>query len=408
MTSPQAPLQITAIGDDDVHAFERAVALGFGESPSDEEIAHQATLTVPERTLAARDGERIVGTAFVMDFELTLPWAAPVPCAGVTSVSVRPTHRRRGILTGLMRRQLDDLHATGQPWAALYASEAAIYGRFGYGMATRSFSARIDRPWTRFERPVAPADVDLLTIDEAVERVPPIYDAVRRTVPGMMSSSVELWRHHLRWDPHGERDGASERYVAAIGDRAYALYRLKRGWGDTGPDGTARVEECLATDPQAQRQMWTFLFGIDLVQHAAIDRLAIDDPLPWWLAERRRLRLVEGMSLYARLVDVGAALSLRGTRAGDALTLEVTDVFCPWNQRRWLLEGDGGRLRCTPTDAAADVRLDARGLASLSLGGVSAGELHRADLLEVTAADVIGRLDALLAAERSPFNAFTF
>lgn len=408
MTSSEAPLPVAPVAEDEVDAFVRAIGLGFGESLSDDQVAHHALLTLPERALAARDGSRIVGTTDHLEFEMTVPFAPPVPCAGVTSVTVRPTHRRRGILTSLMRRQLQRLHADGQPWAALYASEAAIYGRFGYGMATRSFSGRIDRPWSRLEQPVAPAAVELLTVDEALDRVPPIYDAVRLTTPGMMSASAEQWRYHLQWDPESDRDGASERYMAVIGDRAYALYRVRGDWSDTGPDGTVRVEECMATDAEAQRQMWAFLFGVDLMQHVVINRLAIDDPLPWWLADRRRLRLVEGMSLYVRLIDVGAALSQRGTRATGAVVLDVVDRFCPWNAGRWMLEGDGAKLRCSPTDAEPQLRLDVRELASLSLAGVSAGELARAALIDELTSGATAHLDALLASPRAPFNSFTF
>lgn len=408
MPSPHARPVITQISADDQGTFERSIALAFGRTMTAEEVTHFATLNAPERSLAARDGDLIVGTTLDLAFDMTVPYAAAVPCAGVTGVGVRPTHRRRGILSSLMRRQLDLVHDRGDAWAALYASEAAIYGRFGYGMATRSLQGRIDRPWTRFEQPVAPAATELLDVDQALERIPPIYAAVQRAVPGMMSVTPALWEHHLRWDPDGERGGASERFAVAIDDRAYATYRVKPGWDDTGPDSTLRVEECLATDLEAHRQIWAFLFGVDLVQHVEIGHLAVDHPLPWWLAERRRLRLVDAMPMYIRLVDVGAALSSRGTRADAAVALDVVDGFCPWNHRRWLLEVDGGRLRCEPIDAPADVRLDVRELASLSLGGVRPAELVRAGLLTEHHPGAAARLEALLASDRTPWNAFTF
>ena len=110
--------------------------------------------------------------------------------------------------------------------------------------------------------------------------------------------------------------------------------------------------------------------------------MPVDDPLPWWLVNRGRLRISEGEPCYVRLIDVGAALSQRGTRATGCVVLDVADPFCPWNARRWRLEGDAAALWCTPTDAGPDITLHARELASLSLGGVTAAELARAGLID--------------------------
>jgi predicted acetyltransferase len=224
----------------------------------------------------------------------------------------------------------------------------------------------------------------------------------------MMAVPERYWQHRVVFDPPDERNGASERFVAVIEDRAYALYRLDHDWDEAGPRLRLIVEECLATDPEAHRQLWSYLFGIDLVHQVTIERLSVDHPLPWWLAERQRLRLTASMPLYIRLVDVGTALSQRGTRAQATVVLDVIDGFCPWNERSWTLEGDGGQLRCEPTDGAPELRLDARELASLSLGGVVPDELARAGAIEEHTAGALSRLRALLASHREPFNAFTF
>jgi predicted acetyltransferase len=179
-------------------------------------------------------------------------------------------------------------------------------------------------------------------------------------------------------------------------------------WDGMVPDATLAVEDCMATDPQAHRQMWAYLLGIDLVQHVTADMVAVDDPLPWWLAERHRLRITEDEPFYARLIDVGAALSQRGTRGDGEVVLDVRDAFCPWNARRWRLEGDGKALRCSPTEATASMAIDVRELASLSLGGASASELARAGLIDELHPGAVRRLDALLAADRAPWNHFIF
>ena len=330
------------------------------------------------------------------------------PAGAVSSVGVLPTHRRRGHLTRLMNAQLADAAERGEAFTILISAEWPIYGRYGYGVATRSQEYRIDGPWTRFVDHVPPATVELLDVPEALDRMPAIYSAAHDVVPGMMALPDDEWRWHLEWDPQSERNGASQRQVATIGDRAYAIYRVKSRWDDAGPDGELRVEACVALDALAHRQLWAFLLGVDLIGHVTAWMLPIDDPLPWWLAERRRLRICDGMPMYIRLVDVGAALSQRGTTTDHAVVLDVHDAFCPWNARRWRLEGDGGVLHCAATDATPDIALDVRELASLSLGGVAPSELARAGLIDERRPGALRRLDALLAGERPPWNAFIF
>ena len=408
MSSSSTAFPIGPITADEHPAFERTTALAFSESLSDEQIANYGSIIDLDRTLAARDGDLIVGTAIDLAFTLMLPYSLAVPCAGVTSVGVRPTHRRRGVLASLMRRQLDDFRDRGETWAALYASESTIYGRFGYGLASRSIDIAIDRQWTALERPLAPATVELVDAAEARRRLPAIYEAVRGETPGMLSRPEELWRQRVEWDPESDRGGASERYLAVIGDSAYAMYRVKKDWRDADPTSTVRVEELLATDADTGRRLWDYLFGIDMMTRISATQRPIDDLLPWWLVHRDRLRISESAAFFARLVDVGGALSQRGTRAAAGIVVDVIDGFCPWNTRRWHLEGDGHTLRCTETHDSADVRMDARELASLSLGGVSATQLQRAGLIEEDTAGAAGCLDALLATDRPPWNPFIF
>ena len=408
MSNQRPAYPIAPASAEDLPAFERATALAFGETLDDDEVAHYVELSDADRTLVARDGDLIVATTQHIDFTVSVPFAPPVWCPGITSVGVRPTHRRRGILTSLMRHQIDDLRGRGAAWAALYASEAAIYGRFGFGVASRSVNFAIERPWGGFDHRDAPLEAELLDAEQALARVPAVYEAARATVPGMMSSPELWWRHRLQWDPASDRDGASQRFIVAVGDRAYALYRVKQAWSDTGPDSTLRIEECVAADPAAYRQLWAYLFGVDLVQRVTADQMAVDDPLPWWLRDRTKLRITEGIPGYVRLIDVGAALSQRGTRATGAVVLDVTDAFCPANAGRWRLTGDGAMLRAERADAPADVALDVRELASLSLGGVSASQLVHAGVVEERTSGARQRLDALLASDRAAWNPFIY
>ena len=119
--------------------------------PTDEELQASGEIMEFDRTLAFFDGPEMVATAGIFSYEMTVP-GGRLACAGVTRVTVRSTHRRRGLLTAMMRRQLDDMHQRGEPLAALYASEAPIYGRFGYGLATYEASLEVSRPHAPFAR----------------------------------------------------------------------------------------------------------------------------------------------------------------------------------------------------------------------------------------------------------------
>src|SRR5581483_4999816 len=117
----------------------------FGGVPEPaEERALWRELTEPDRAIGVWDGDVCVGTAGAFRFRLTVPGGGAVPAAGVTMVSVAATHRRRGVLTSMMRRQLADIRSWEEPLAVLTASEPAIYGRFGYGAATFQLGAEID------------------------------------------------------------------------------------------------------------------------------------------------------------------------------------------------------------------------------------------------------------------------
>ncbi|MBV8159446.1 MAG: GNAT family N-acetyltransferase, partial [Acidimicrobiia bacterium] len=120
--------------------YLRAEHIPFGVRIGDEEMKVQAQRFGAWNTLAAFQDGRIVATAGDWDMHLTLPGLTQVHAPGVTAVGVLPTHRRRGLLTALMRRQLDDFSGRGEPVATLLAAESVIYGRFGYGWATTSMA----------------------------------------------------------------------------------------------------------------------------------------------------------------------------------------------------------------------------------------------------------------------------
>lgn len=399
-------LEVRHVRSSEWDAYARAVYHGFHEEPLDAHLALWRDLAELDRTMAVFDGGDVVGTAESMAWTLSVPWAPAVACAAVTSVTVAPTHRRRGLLRAMMHRQLREVRDAGEPLAALYASEAPIYGRFGYGVAVGARRTEVRREHAAL-RPdlTAGLQVRFVELEQAATRCAPILSQALAGRPGATRRPPQLWRAATVLDPEQWREGyGPRRSVVVDGDRGYALYRTSV----SAPEPTVRVEELVGVDPPAEASLWAYVLGIDLMRRVEAARRPVDDPLRFMLADPGRQVRTDAADLYLRLVDVGVALSSRGYGVDDTLTLEVTDRTCPWNDRRWRISARGGRAAVDPTTDAPDLALDVAELASLYLGGASASQLHAATLIRAMTPDAVARADALFAGPRPPWNPTAF
>jgi predicted acetyltransferase len=323
-------------------------AFGGANSPDDWEVEH--ALVDPSRFYAAFEGDEAVGVCGAFALEMTVP-GGPRPVAGVTWVGVRPTHRRQGLASALMRRQLDDLRAAGEPVAALWASQGAIYQRFGYGPAAWDVSLTVPRG-AAFTRPVSAAGLRMTPPDAAV--LAPVYEQVRRTRSGWAARDEPWWAYRL-FDPESRRSGAAP-LLSVLADDAggvagYALYATKQTWSAGTPEGEVFVRDVVATTPAAYARLWRYLLDLDLMKHVRIGSAAPDEPLLHLLAEPRAAKGQLKDNIWVRLVDVPAALAARCYAAPVDVVLEVVDEFCPWNAGRWRLTGgpDGATCWRRPT-----------------------------------------------------------
>jgi predicted acetyltransferase len=375
----------------------------FGGGPTDESAARFSHVLPPERMLAARLDGQVVGGGGAFPFELTVP-GGRVRAGGVTVVGVLPTHRRRGILRALMRAQLDDLHERGEPVAYLWASEATIYGRFGYGLAALDGQLEIDRQRGAFAEPFEPRGaVRLLTPEESLERIPPVYERVAHQTPGMFARTPAWWEHRALADPEWRRGGGGEmqRVVLELDgrDAGYGLYRVHTSFEYGSSTGHTGVLEAMGDSPEATRELWRYLIDVDWMATVKAWLLPVDHELLLLLAEPRRARFTVADSLWLRLVDVDAALSARTFQDGGQVVVDVRDAFCPWNEGRWLI-ASGGTER---TDEEPDLALDVSALGSAYLGGFTFADLRRAGRVEELREGAIQRADALFRTERKPW-----
>ncbi len=366
-------IEIRPPAEDELRAAMEAAEGAFGSELEDHDWEREQKILPPSRALAAFDGERPVGFAGAYAFDLSIP-GGELPCAGVTWVGVLPTHRRRGILRDFMRQQLADVQSWGEPIAALWASEAAIYGRFGYGTAAPGIVAKSDpRRFALKDGQPSNVTVRLTDADEAYRLFPSVYDRVRAGRAGMLSRSETWWKELRLADPKEWRRGASQKFyaVAEMDGTAegYTTYRVKDEWEEGFSKSEVRVVEAIAATTAAEQELWRFLHSIDLTVKVDVFSLDPASSLVLGVRDPRALGLRLADALWLRLVDLDAALKARSYKPGESLVLEVTDELCPWNAGRYRVGDDAGR-----TEDTADLALDVADLASVYLG---AFDFHR-------------------------------
>ncbi|WP_326662235.1 GNAT family N-acetyltransferase [Streptomyces sp. NBC_00385] len=384
------------------------LAFGGSQEPAEQREQYRS-VTEYERSIGIWDGDDVVATTGAFTFRLAVPGGALVPAAGVTMVSVASTHRRRGLLTSMMRRQLDDVRALGEPIAVLTASEPEIYGRFGYGAATRQMSLAIDTDRVRLSVPEGTDEVRLRYArkDEAVDACESVY---ARLVPGRPGTPAHGpgWERKSLMDPESSRAGGSalqcllaERDGELVG---YTNYHIKPDWDDAGPKGRIVVSDLAALDPAAYAALWRFLFAIDLTSTVEARNRPTDDAVLHLVSDVRRCDIRQRDSLHLRLVDVGAALEARTYRGPLDVVFEVEDAFCPWNAGRWRLTADAkGGASCKRTEDAADLALSVRELGTAYLGGESLGSLALAGRVRELRAGAVAEASSAFLSDVAPW-----
>jgi predicted acetyltransferase len=372
----------------------------FGFHYSPQELADAELDIDPEQIVVAAEGDRIVAVSAEVPLRMSLP-AGDVPVMGLTWVSVEVTHRRRGVLRAVLERQLREHAARGFVATVLGASEGGIYGRYGFGVASRMRRTSLDRVRSRLAAPVDASAVRRLTTEQAQPVLPALHERWRRAVPGAFGRDERRWQF-LLLDREYQRRGASGLFHLVHPD-GYVSYRIKPNWGDGTPRHECVVVDYAPATPQAHAALWQTLLGMDLVGTITSQAIPLDDPLPHLLADYRRLETLHvGDDIWLRPLDVPALLGSRGYRVEVDVVLEVHEPAGPQLcAGRYRLRGGPDGASCTRTEATADVSLGVAALGAVSLGGTRLATLARAGLAEGDQT-ALQRLDVALLADRQP------
>ncbi|WP_330458567.1 GNAT family N-acetyltransferase [Streptomyces sp. NBC_00820] len=369
---------VRAVTEDEFADWQRALQTGFLQNPvlAAAQLEARRRQFVPGRLLGAFDGGRCVATFRSFAQELTAVGGAPLPADAVSNVTVSPTHRRRGLLTRMMGRDLAAAKERGDVVATLIAAEYPIYGRYGFGPATWTTEWTVEVPRAgldpRWSGPSDGARIDLVDAADVRKIGPELHERVRRAQPGMVGRD-ELWwqtetgtvRFHDKW-----AEPFYALYRSASGEaEGLVSYEVDSDWQGKQPCDTANVKWLLAAVPAAEDALWRFLCSIDWITKVRSGRRRPDDLLPFFLPDLRAARVTEQADwLWVRILDVARALEARTYEGAGSVVLEVVDE-AGLAGGRYRLEVSSEGASCTPAGGAeADLTLPVGQLAEVWLG----------------------------------------
>ena len=365
------------------------------------------TLLEPGRTIGAFLSDQLVGTADAVTSGLTLPGGTIVGHAAVTHVGVLPSFTRKGVATDLMRHQLHDVAARGEAVATLRASEATIYERYGYGVASSSQTVEVQTARAEL-RPglAAGGPVRLLDPERVWDVLPRIYAENRPSRPGTIDRP-DVW-----WQGVRLRTESSPQpwYVAVHGEpgfeTGFARYRpIDTEKWFISDQRTIAVEDFFAPDTSTYLGLLRFLLGLDLIDRVVFWMLPVDDPLPWLLLDRRAARVTAtNDETWLRIVDVEKTLAARQYEGDGDVIVAVDDPLLPDNSITVAITGSGA----VQTDRRPQLHVDVAGLAAVVLGGATWRSLAGAGLAHAEDPGVLAAAERLFAVGEAPHAGFFF
>jgi predicted acetyltransferase len=376
-------MEYRAINPDEFDGFVGVLSHVFAWDPKPEEVELERKRFEIDRSIAAFDGANVVGTGANLTFRMTVPGGV-VSAGGVTMIGVLPSHRRQGILTTMMAELLEDSRERHEPVSILWASESSIYGRFGFGLATRHANRVVERAHATLRSEVtARGTVRLIDKSQALKQFPGVYEQVAARYPGMIERPPDRWELALA-DLESWRDGATANRFALYEEAGvplgYARYRIKEDWSDQHAQNRLDANQVVGVTNEAVRGLWRFLFGIDLVKTVSARHRPLRDPLAYLLADPRRMTFQVTEGIWLRILDVPAALGARRYPVPGSITIEITgpdDVA-----GRYHLEGGPDGAECTPTEREPDISMGVAVLGMRYLGDHDFGSLAGAGLVE--------------------------
>ena len=397
-------LEMRKVTSEEFGQWLRSESRAHGNRLDHDPEALRATFDL-DRSIAVLDEGQIVAGAHSHLLEMSIP-GATAAVAGVSNVAVQPTHTRRGVMTRMMNHQINDVHERGEPLAALFATESLIYGRFGYGVGSLNERWTLERQHNRYARNYeSNGQISFVDPEDIAEKFFEVFRRSTRERPGVFHlAALKQWGRDSELPEHRQGGRGGLFFIAYEDDGrvdGYASYR-------TSGAGTLTVNELVADTREANAALWRFCFDVDLVTSTEALKRPVDDPMPWMLADPRRLQRFTRDGMWLRVVDVAASLEQRRYMVDDRLVLEVRDDLCPWNDGRFELEGSPEGATCRATTASPDLAIAVSGLASTYLGAASFSSLAPAGLVDEHTPGALLRADRMFSVQYRPWTPHNF
>lgn len=397
----------------DVEQFVQAIMRPFFATDSESErvALNDRFREEGTRFYLAEVDNVVAGTFGSFDCAMSMPGGHDVDVDAITAVTVLGTHRRRGVLTEMMRVDLDAAHERSQAAAILFAAEYPIYGRFGFGVANRPDSFTIDKHTTAFARPESPASasgsVRYATPQELLAIAPPLLDLTRAQRGGDITRTPTKWDIEcgvISWPGRTWKGWQAISTDANAAPDGYARWTVEERWERGVPVSTLNVEALQAATSAAHERLWRFLFGLDLTATIKAIEIPNDDPLPWMLSNGRALVAErDSDGLWLRVLDPLAMLNARSLRDG-AVDVAITDNLGYAEGVFRVEAGNVKRLRRRTSDLTMSVAT----FSSIILGGERADVLMRAGMIDEHRAGSATSLSNILAVDSAPFTSMHF
>jgi predicted acetyltransferase len=376
--------ELVYVAPESTEEFFAAILHGFHDEYVADRWEPHRKVFEPDRSFGFQVDGRWVSTCGAYTRTLTVPGGS-VPVAAVTVVTVQPSYRRRGLLTEMMKHQLHDVHQRGEPVALLWASESAIYGRFGYGQASPQVRLTGKTKTTAFR-----SDVDLgagsvgeVERDQAIPVIKRLHQSLLPQRVGALNRTDDWWT--VRWhDPEAWRHGASAYRFALHYDRrgrpdGYLAFRVKNDWSESGAE--VIVEELDAAGAEASAGLWRFVLDLDLVRSFSRQGAPLDESVRYLVSDLRSVKAEEQDGTYARLVDVPRALEARRYLTELDVIIRVQDPLFRHNTGTFHVVAGPDGASVTRVRGRADLAMSIRDLSAIYLGGTPLTALARAGLV---------------------------
>ena len=414
-------MALLRVNEDVYVPWMEAINRGFHEARPTAEFIQVRGTKAPHRRMTGiwdatmADAESPVATASSWPTELTVPGQTSVTAWAISTITVAPTHRRRGIAGAMLEAELRTAHALRVPVAILTASEATIYRRWGFAPAAMTANWTIDTRRALWTGPQASGRVQYVSAGQLLADGHAIGEAARLATPGLIHFDGQLWERLLGI---GEEDVARTlrflRYDDAAGQpQGFAVYSVPTEETHSGR-AIVEVRFLSAATDDAYAGLWRFLLELDLIGEVRAALRPVEEPFAWQIADyRAAVKSNEHDHLWARILNVPAALEARSYSAPGRIVFNVTDPL-GFAAGRWLLTIDRSgagivtKLDDDGPDDVVRVAIGVNELSSIYLGGVSAGLLARAGTITELTAGAATAIDASFRSTVTPWLSIWF